>query len=208
MSESRQIIRLHHVEKRYHGVRTLFVDELVIRSGEFIVIQGPNGAGKSTLLRLIAGAIRPDAGTIERDADGARRSTRAVIPQKGGLYRDLSLKENLRLYSGLYERKTADLDGGRYVRAMGLVPFLDRRFSELSGGFQRLAVIAAALGVVPDELLADEPLSGLDQNFATAVKEHLLIYRGRSRLLIISTPQPDTLPGADRVIRVEGGQVR
>ena len=171
------------------------------------VSQAPKRGRRRVALRLIAGVIRPDAGRIVRNNVRRTGDTCALVPQRGGLYRELELKENLKLYAGLYGKKETGLDRAQHVRAMGLVPLLNKRFSELSGGFQRLAVIAAAMHVAPDRLLVDEPLSGLDPGYVTSVREHLAVFRSPARLLVITSQHGSQFPDADRVIRIEGGRL-
>ena len=131
---------------------------------------GPDGAGKTTLMRLIAGLLRPDAGRIEvLGLDVARnplgvQSRLGYMPQRFGLYEDLTVRENLELYADLQGLSP----GGRaaryaeLMRMTGLEPFLSRRAGRLSGGMKQKLGLACTLVNPPQMLLLDEPTVGVD----------------------------------------------
>ena len=126
---------------------------------------GPNGAGKSTCIRLVQGALQPNSGRVtllganvgDAAYQSARRRT-GIVPQAPGMYTDLTCAEYLDLAHRLYGR--GDLQ--RVVDVFGLGDELPKRLHQLSGGFQRRLVLAAALLGEPDVLLLDEPTVGLD----------------------------------------------
>lgn len=131
---------------------------------------GPDGAGKTTLMRLIAGLLRPDSGQIEVMGCDVRRDPLSVqtklgyMPQRFGLYEDLSVQENLDLYADLqgvspHERKA------RYSELLhmtGLGPFTARMAGRLSGGMKQKLGLACTLVHPPELLLLDEPTVGVD----------------------------------------------
>ena len=141
-----------------------------VRAGAVTGLIGPDGAGKTTLMRLAAGLLAPDAGRIEVLGLDVTRDPQAVqsrisyMPQRFGLYEDLSVQENLDLY--------ADLQGvprparpKRYARLMemtGLAPFGRRLAGRLSGGMKQKLGLACALVRPPPLLLLDEPTVGVD----------------------------------------------
>jgi ABC-2 type transport system ATP-binding protein len=160
-------LELQGVSKRYRRKGPLALDSvsLAIAEGARACLLGPNGAGKSTTIRLLLGALRPTDGRVwllGADVDGpgylaARRRT-GVVPQGPGMYPDLSVAEYLALARRLYERGEVD----RAVEQFGLGPHRDKMLAQLSGGFQRRVVLAAALLTEPELLLLDEPTVGLD----------------------------------------------
>src|SRR5204863_2681491 len=110
---------------------------LEARRGELLAVLGPNGAGKTTLLSILAGIARPDAGRIER-ADGQL----GWVPQQAGLYRRLTVEENLRLFGHM--EGVTDLDGtvDRMLEQTGLEERRHDPVSSLSGGNQQRINIA------------------------------------------------------------------
>jgi ABC-2 type transport system ATP-binding protein len=140
------------------------------RHGELTALVGPDGAGKTTLLRLAAGLMRAEEGTLTvLGLDVARHAQEiqnriSYMPQRFGLYEDLSVQENLDLYADLHgveehERKE------RYPRLMemtALAPFRQRLAGKLSGGMKQKLGLACTLVRSPDLLLLDEPTVGVD----------------------------------------------
>src|SRR5258708_17058482 len=93
LAETSVLIRLNDVQKWYGARRGLAIDEFVINGGDNVLLIGANGSGKSTLLRVVAGITLPTSGTVDRTA--LARITIAYVPQGGGLYGDMTLRENL-----------------------------------------------------------------------------------------------------------------
>ncbi len=131
---------------------------------------GPDGAGKTTLMRLIAGLLRADAGRIEvlgidvaRDPLGVQTRL-GYMPQRFGLYEDLSVAENLDLYADLQGVPPADRPAryGELLHMTGLGPFTARMAGRLSGGMKQKLGLACTLVHPPDLLLLDEPTVGVD----------------------------------------------
>jgi len=142
----------------------------VIRPGAVTGLVGPDGAGKTTLIRLMAGLFLPGAGTISIfDLDTRTETTRlhriiGYMPQKFGLYEDLSVMQNLRLYADLQgvigtERQQVFQ---RLLAFTGLEPFQSRLAGRLSGGMKQKLGLACALIRKPRLLLLDEPSVGVD----------------------------------------------
>jgi ABC-2 type transport system ATP-binding protein len=140
------------------------------RHGALTALVGPDGAGKTTLLRLAAGLMRAEEGTLTVLGLDASTQPQAIqdrisyMPQRFGLYEDLSVQENLDLYADLHgvtEQQRAE----RYPRLMemtALAPFLDRLAGKLSGGMKQKLGLACTLVRSPDLLLLDEPTVGVD----------------------------------------------
>jgi len=152
---------------RHFGKSTLALENVSwsVAPGSRACLLGPNGAGKSTCIRLLQGALRPHAGSVTllgADVNGpdyanARRRT-GIVPQGPGMYTDLTCGEYLELARRLYGR--GDLN--RLVELFDLGEHLNKPLAALSGGYQRRAVLAAALLSEPELLLLDEPTVGLD----------------------------------------------
>jgi len=130
--------------------------------GRILGLVGPDGAGKTTLLRILAGLLSPDAGTIA--APGLSRSELGYMPQKFGLYEDLTVKENLEFNADLRGVIGSERDEAfaRLLRFTGLEPFGGRLAGRLSGGMKQKLGLACTLLGKPRVLLLDEPGVGVD----------------------------------------------
>jgi ABC-2 type transport system ATP-binding protein len=143
---------------------------LQVPHGGLTALVGPDGAGKTTLLRLIAGLMKPDRGTlhvlgIDATADPQAIQNRiSYMPQRFGLYEDLSVQENLDLYADLHG-VPMDVRRQRYARLMEMTDlgrFTARLAGQLSGGMKQKLGLACALVRSPELLLLDEPTVGVD----------------------------------------------
>jgi ABC-2 type transport system ATP-binding protein len=173
-----------------------------VRAGEALALIGPNGAGKSTLLALLAGALEPSAGTIER-VDGVRVGW---VPQRAAFYDRLTARENLELFGRLEGEP-------HYVRVAEelLVRFeipADRPAHTLSvGNRQRLNVALALLGS-PRVLLLDEPTAALDPGQRRRLWETVTALRDEGGSVVFATQNLEELElYADRVAVLQRGQL-
>lgn len=141
-----------------------------IPTKKMVALAGPDGAGKTTLIRLIAGLLKPSQGQITVAGYHTLEQTDQIhqivgyMPQKFGLYEDLSVLQNLNLYADLSgvlgeERKTSF---ERLLNFTSLIPFQDRLAGRLSGGMKQKLGLACALIRKPTLLLLDEPTVGVD----------------------------------------------
>ena len=155
--------------KRFAGQETAALDgvSIDIEPGKMTGLVGPDGAGKTTLIRILAGLIDPDAGealVFGRPATDTDRSMIGYMPQRFGLYEDLSVIENLRLYADLRglppEERQANFD--RLLDFTDLKRFTDRLAGKLSGGMKQKLGLACAMVRAPKLLLLDEPGVGVD----------------------------------------------
>jgi len=143
---------------------------LDIRPAELTALVGPDGAGKTTLMRMMAGLLRPDSGRLEVlgtdiAADPQRVQDRiSYMPQRFGLYEDLSVQENLDLHADLHGVPQADRRDrfARMLEMTDLARFTARPAGKLSGGMKQKLGLACTLVRAPDLLLLDEPSVGVD----------------------------------------------
>lgn len=169
---SEPVARIDGVTKRFLEDAPPAIDTLTTRidAGRVTGLVGPDGAGKTTLLRLIAGLLLPDDGTLSvcgldptRQA-GALHRLVAYMPQRFGLYEDLSVIENLELYADLRSVTGTERQEAfeRLLAFTGLAPFTGRLAGALSGGMKQKLGLACALIKRPRLLLLDEPSVGVD----------------------------------------------
>ena len=143
---------------------------LRLSPGTLTALVGPDGAGKTTLLRMIAGLLKADEGKLEVLGIDVAADPQAVqdrigyMPQRFGLYEDLSVQENLDLYADLHG-VSPGMRARRYARLLEmtrLAPFTDRPAGKLSGGMKQKLGLACTLVRSPELLLLDEPTVGVD----------------------------------------------
>ena len=171
--------------------------------GEAVALVGPNGAGKSTLLALLAGALEPSEGGVER-RPGARIGW---APQRSAHYGRLSARENLELFARLEGEPVVERAADWLLMEFEL-PSDGLVASELSvGNRQRLNLAIALLGD-PDGLLLDEPTAALDPEQRARLWDRLEALRGRGVALLFVTQQADEVERhADRVVAMRDGAV-
>ena len=201
------MISASHLTRRF-GQRTA-VDDVTFEVGrsEIVALLGPNGAGKTTTMRMLAGLIAPTSGAIAIDGHaltratgGALRNRIGFLTEAPGLWDRLTIKENLRIYAGLYGLGDADR---RIDRTLELFALQDRRATlaaELSKGMRQKVALARTLLHEPAVLLLDEPTSGLDpevtRNFRMLLEER----RAAGCAILVSTHNLDEAERlADRV---------
>jgi ABC-2 type transport system ATP-binding protein len=163
---------VHKTFRRETGeaVKALDGVSLDVSPGQLTALVGPDGAGKTTLLRLIAGLMTADSGEvrvlgIDAAAEPQQVQSRiAYMPQRFGLYEDLTVQENLDLYASLHG-VTIQQRAQQYPRLMemtALGPFTGRLAGRLSGGMKQKLGLACTLVRTPELLLLDEPTVGVD----------------------------------------------
>ncbi|HWL04122.1 MAG TPA: ABC transporter ATP-binding protein [Xanthobacteraceae bacterium] len=155
--------------------------DLTVCRGEFYALLGPNGAGKTTALRMVAGLLRPDAGTIRiwgidalADPVAAKRIV-AWVPDEPMIYDKLTPLEYLEFVSGLWsvDAANAERQAGELIARLGLAPYAHERCEGFSRGTRQKVALAGALLHDPRLIILDEPLTGLDAASARQVKQIL-----------------------------------
>jgi molybdopterin-binding protein len=192
--------------------------DLSVPAGSVTAVVGPNGAGKTTLLHLVAGLLRPTAGSV-RVGDRTLSDARSVVPthrrrvalltQRSSLFPHLTVLENVAFapraagtsHAAARDRALQELE------AAGCADLASRRAHELSGGQAQRVAIARALAGDPLVVLLDEPMAGLDVAVAAEVR-HVLAERLRGRTAVFVTHEVlDLWTIADRVAVVDGGRI-
>ena len=171
MAEQQQTaIVAEGLTKSFPGVHAVDHLSLDVRSGEIFGLVGPDGAGKTTTLRMLAGIMPPDEGTarvagfdVVHDPEGAKHHL-SYMPQRFGLYEDLTVDENIRFYADLFGvRRTERRERStQLLQAAGMKEFRKRLAGNLSGGMKQKLGLVCALIHRPTVILLDEPTTGVD----------------------------------------------
>lgn len=182
MSADETVIEARGVTKRFGEREALRGVSFAARRGELLAVIGPNGAGKTTLLSIVAGNLRADGGEVTRPAGEI-----GWVPQQAGLYRRLTVGENLRLFAHLEQVDDPDATVERMLDLTGLRERRDDQVGVLSGGNQQRVNIAIGLITQPAVLLLDEPSAGLDPRQRERVWEFVNALAGGGTTVIFST---------------------
>jgi ABC-2 type transport system ATP-binding protein len=189
---------------------------LQVRPGELTALVGPDGAGKTTLLRMVAGLLKPDAGSLQVLGMDVARNPQAVqdrisyMPQRFGLYEDLSVQENLDLYADLHG-VPQEMRRERFARMLEMTDmarFTSRPAGKLSGGMKQKLGLACTLVRSPDLLLLDEPSVGVDplsRRDLWKIVQQLI--DGENLSVIVSTAYMDEAERCARVFVMHQGRL-
>lgn len=170
LNNSEPAIRIDRLTKRFGSLAAVDGFSLEVAQGEAFALVGPDGAGKTTTMRLLVGVMDPDGGRAEvlgydtvQDAERLKEDI-GYMPQRFGLYDDLTVLENLTFYADVYGVAKAARQT-RLPELLGfsnLTPFQDRLAGDLSGGMRQKLGLACALIHTPRVLFLDEPTFGVD----------------------------------------------
>ena len=199
------VLEVTGLAKRFGHVRALRGIGFSLGPGESLAVFGPNGAGKTTLLRVLAGLLKPDAGTVRfggargdggvapasRGPDAAHRRRVGLISHYSLLYDGLTAGENLAFYARLYALAEPRAAARRALEGVGLEARAGDPVSTFSRGMVQRLAIARALLHDPDVLLLDEPFSGLDQRAAATLRALLGRLRSERRTMVLVTHNID-----------------
>ena len=190
--------------------------DLDVRAGELYGLLGPNGAGKTTTLRMVAGLLKPDAGSITvygldalADPIAAKR-VMAWQPDEPALYDKLTAWEYLEFIAGLWsvDVKTARQRAEELLRFLDLWDNRNERTEGFSRGMKQKTALAGALIHDPKLLMLDEPLTGLDAAIARQVKDLLQQRAKAGGTIILTTHILDVAERvADRIGIIQGGRL-
>ena len=161
------VVTISGVTKNYKKVKALDNVSLEIEQGALFGLLGVNGAGKTTLIKILCGLTKKSSGKIsidgldlDQDVDKIKEIV-DVSPQETSIANNLTVKENLDFFAGVYNKSTAE-DIEQIINTFSLKDVLDQRAKTLSGGYKRRLSIAIALISKPKLLFLDEPTLGLD----------------------------------------------
>ncbi len=164
------MIQVKGLTKQFNSIIAVNDVSLQLEKGELVGIVGPDGAGKSTLLRIMAGILRPDTGTTlfnnnpYQDAIYHVKEHIGYMPQRFGLYEDLTVLENIMFFGKIFGLREKEIKKTLPVlwNFSNLEAFKDRLAGKLSGGMKQKLGLACCLVHKPAILLLDEPTNGVD----------------------------------------------
>jgi ABC-2 type transport system ATP-binding protein len=211
------MIEIANLTKKYGTFTAVDGISLVVPSGELFGFLGPNGAGKTTTMRMVAGILRPTAGTIriagiDLDADPVGAKSRlGFIPDRPFIYEKLTGIEFLRFVAGLYmqqgpviERRSDEL-----LEAFDLTEWRDELVESYSHGMRQKLIISSAFVHRPEVIVVDEPMVGLDPKAARTLKDLFREYTRRGHTIMMSTHTLEVAQGmCDRIAIIQRGQIR
>ncbi|MGE3508962.1 MAG: ATP-binding cassette domain-containing protein [Vicinamibacterales bacterium] len=201
---------------RFGDVTAVKDVHLAVGQGEILGLLGPNGAGKTTLIRMLCGLLRPSEGTAVvagrhvAEAPYELREHIGYMSQRFSLYRDLSIRANLRLSASLYgvTRSIADARIATLLEDLEMAPYANRLTRDLPLGVRQRAALAAALLHGPSVLFLDEPTSGVDpiarRHFWTIVHR---LARHTGTAVLVSTHYMDEAEQCDRLGFMQDGRL-
>lgn len=169
-NRAQSAIIVEKLTKSFPNVRAVDHLSFDVKAGEIFGLVGPDGAGKTTTLRMLSGVMPPDEGSatiagcdVVHDPEGAKRHL-SYMPQRFGLYEDLSVDENIRFYADLFGVRKRDRQdrAAQLLQAAGMSEFRDRLAGKLSGGMKQKLALVCALIHWPKVILLDEPTNGVD----------------------------------------------
>jgi putative ABC transport system ATP-binding protein len=192
------------------GIRVVFSGRVVLdgvslslADGDRCALIGRSGSGKTSLLLVLAGLLRPEAGTVDRRVPPA---SIVYVPQAPSLIPELTALQNATI--GLRIRgmapRLAFEQAREQLRTLGLADVDDALPAELSGGMQQRVALARALAVAPRLLLADEPTGSLDQATGAHTVDVLLEHAARTdAAVVVATHDPHVAARLDRTVALE-----
>ncbi|MFI5015999.1 MAG: ABC transporter ATP-binding protein [Hyphomicrobiales bacterium] len=202
--------------KRFAGVFAVEDMSFTVEDGEIFGLVGPDGAGKTTVMRMLAGVMQPDGGAIIIDgidvvADPERvKRHLSYMPQRFGLYEDLTVEENIRFYADLFEIpvRLREERAAPLLAASNMGPFKRRLAGQLSGGMKQKLGLICALIHTPKVLLLDEPTTGVDPLSRRDFWRILYSLRESGVTILISTAYLDEAERCTRLALLHHGRLR
>ncbi|MET0697039.1 MAG: ABC transporter ATP-binding protein [Acidimicrobiia bacterium] len=204
-------IEVTGLKKSYGDLVAVDGVDISVETGEVFALLGPNGAGKTTTVEILEGHRSADGGSIgvlgfDPSTGGRAYGERiGIVLQEGAVERELSVREALSIYGGMYPRR---LDADHLIDLVGLTEKADARIKTLSGGQQRRLELALGLVGDPDLLFLDEPTTGFDPSARRQAWGILENLADLGKTILLTTHYMDEAQHlADRIAIIDGGKI-
>ncbi|MEV1330613.1 ABC transporter ATP-binding protein [Micromonospora costi] len=209
MTSTHPAVELSGLTKTFGAVTAVDGLSLRVEPGEVVAFLGPNGAGKTTTIDMLLGLARPDSGTVRilggAPADAIARGRVAAVLQTGGLLKDLTVGETVRLTANFYRQSRP---AEEVLERAGIADIADRVVGRCSGGQQQRLRFALALLPDPDLMVLDEPTTGMDVEGRREFWQALRRDARTGRTVIFATHYLDEADAyADRIVLVRQGRI-
>ena len=208
-------VETHALRKVFGALVAVDSLDLEIGRGEVFGLLGPNGSGKTTIIRMLCGLMTPTSGSakvvgfdVHTDPESIRRSI-GYMSQRFGLYDDLTVRENLRFYAGVYGLRGAERDAriDALLADLALAPRAHQLAGTLSGGWKQRLALACATAHRPAMLFLDEPTAGVDPTARRQFWEliHRLAHDGTT--ILVTTHYMDEAARCERLAFLSRGKL-
>jgi len=214
-ANSQTAIVAEGLSKSFPGVQAVDHLSFEVHTSELFGLVGPDGAGKTTTMRMLAGVMAPDAGKamvagadVIADPESAKQHL-SYMPQRFGLYEDLTVDENIRFYADLFgvARSEREKRAAQLLRAAGMHEFGSRPAGKLSGGMKQKLGLVCALIHRPKVILLDEPTTGVDPISRRDFWRILYELIGEGVAILTSTAYLDEAERCHRVALLHQGKL-
>jgi len=201
--------------RRFGTITAVSELDLAVASGEIFGFLGPNGAGKTTVVRMLCGLLAPTSGRATVNGFDVEKETRQLkqsigyMSQKFGLYSDLTVRENVEFFGGVYvaDRREAKTRCETVLREMGLVDRADQLAGQLSGGWKQRLAMATAIVHEPSTLFLDEPTAGVDPVSRREIWDLVYALQGRGITLFVTTHYMEEAERCNRIGFIHSGRL-
>ncbi len=213
MRSSTPAISVRGLAKALGGRRVIEDFSIDVPTGHVFGFLGPNGSGKTTTIRMLCGLLTPDAGSgrclghdIIAESAAIKREV-GYMPQRFGLYEDLSIRENLRFVARLYGVPEARRRVEEMLERLGLGERARQLAGYLSGGWKQRLALAACLLHTPRLLLLDEPTAGVDPKARREFWDQIHELAAQGMTVLVSTHYMDEAERCHQVGYLAGGRL-
>lgn len=208
------VVEAEALTKRFGDFTAADQISFAIQRGEIFGLIGPNGAGKSTTFKMLCGLLKPSAGAAKvagldlAKAPGKARARLGYMAQKFSLYGDLSVRQNLNFFAGVYGLSNAARKGAitRMIETFDLESYLETNAGSLPLGFKQRLALACAVMHDPDVLFLDEPTSGVDPRTRREFWGHINAMVSRGVTIMVTTHFLDEAEYCDRMALIYRGR--